>query len=34
MRLLIWHVDGFVAEPTKRGRSPVADAEPALLAHH
>lgn len=28
MRLLIWHVDGFVAEPTERGRSPVADAEP------
>lgn len=28
MRLLIWHVDGFVAEPTDRGRSPVADAEP------
>ncbi len=28
MRLLIWHVDAFVAEPTERGRSPVADAEP------
>ncbi|WIG61768.1 MAG: hypothetical protein OJF49_004516 [Ktedonobacterales bacterium] len=28
MRLLIWHVDGFVAEPTERGRSKVADAEP------
>lgn len=28
MRLLIWHVDAFVAEPTERGRSRVADAEP------
>lgn len=28
MRLLIWHVDAFVAEPTERGRSTVADAEP------
>ena len=28
MRLLIWHVDAFVAEPTERGRSSVADAEP------
>jgi threonyl-tRNA synthetase len=28
MRLLIWHVDAFVAEPTERGRSPVADVEP------
>jgi Archaea-specific editing domain of threonyl-tRNA synthetase len=28
MRLLIWHVDHFAAEPTERGRSPVADAEP------
>ncbi|HEV8189866.1 MAG TPA: threonyl-tRNA synthetase editing domain-containing protein [Ktedonobacterales bacterium] len=31
MRLLIWHVDGFVAEPTERGRSPVADAEPQAV---
>ncbi len=31
MRLLIWHVDGFVAEPTERGRSPVADAEPQTV---
>lgn len=28
MRLLIWHVDSFVAEPTERGRSKIADAEP------
>jgi KaiC/GvpD/RAD55 family RecA-like ATPase len=28
MRMLIWHVDSFVAEPTERGRSRVADAEP------
>lgn len=28
MRLLIWHVDAFVAEPTERGRSKLADAEP------
>ena len=31
MRLLIWHVDGFVAEPTERGRSPIADAEPQTV---
>jgi threonyl-tRNA synthetase len=31
MRLLIWHVDGFVAEPTERGRSPVADTEPRTV---
>jgi threonyl-tRNA synthetase len=31
MRLLIWHVDAFVAEPTERGRSPVADAEPRTV---
>jgi len=31
MRLLIWHVDGFAAEPTERGRSPVADAEPQTV---
>lgn len=29
MRLLIWHMDLFVAEPTERGRSKVADAAPA-----
>ena len=28
MRMLIWHVDSFVAEPTERGRSKVADAAP------
>jgi hypothetical protein len=28
MRMLIWHVDSFAAEPTERGRSSVADAEP------
>jgi threonyl-tRNA synthetase len=28
MRLLIWHVDEFRAEPTERGRSKVADSEP------
>ena len=31
MRLLIWHMDEFVAEPTERGRSPVADAEPQTV---
>ena len=31
MRLLIWHVDEFEAEPTERGRSPVADAEPRAV---
>ena len=31
MRLLIWHVDAFVAEPTERGRSSVADAEPQTV---
>jgi threonyl-tRNA synthetase len=31
MRLLIWHVDGFAAEPTERGRSPVADPEPRAV---
>ncbi|HEV7128503.1 MAG TPA: threonyl-tRNA synthetase editing domain-containing protein [Ktedonobacterales bacterium] len=31
MRLLIWHVDDFVAEPTQRGRSRVADAEPPTV---
>lgn len=28
MRLLIWHVDSFSAEPTERGRSKIADVEP------
>ncbi len=28
MRMLIWHVDSFTAEPTERGRSKVADATP------
>ena len=28
MRLLIWHVDSFTAEPTERGRSKIADTEP------
>ena len=28
MRLLIWHVDTFAAEPAERGRSPLADATP------
>ena len=32
MRLLIWHVDRFHAEPTERGRSKVADSEPATVA--
>ncbi len=32
MRLLIWHVDAFSAEPTERGRSKVADAEPRGVA--
>src|SRR5215831_19825427 len=31
MRMLIWHVDAFAAEPTERGRSPVADAEPQAV---
>src|SRR5262249_32319680 len=31
MRLLIWHVDAFMAEPTERGRSPLADAEPQTV---
>jgi threonyl-tRNA synthetase len=31
MRMLIWHVDAFVAEPTQRGRSPVADEEPQTV---
>jgi threonyl-tRNA synthetase len=28
MRILMWHVDHFAAEPTERGRSSVADAQP------
>lgn len=28
MRLLIWHVDSFAADPAERGRSKLADAEP------
>jgi hypothetical protein len=32
VRLLIWHVDHFAAEPTQRGRSRVADAEPPRVA--
>ena len=32
MRLLIWHVDRFRAEPTERGRSKVADSSPATVA--
>lgn len=31
MRLLIWHVDAFLAEPTERGRSKVADSEPRAV---
>ena len=31
MRMLIWHVDTFVAEPTERGRSKVADATPRAV---
>lgn len=32
MRLLIWHVDTFAAEPTERGRSKIAEAEPRPVA--
>lgn len=32
MRLLIWHVDSFVAEPTERGRSKIADSEPTVAS--
>jgi hypothetical protein len=32
MRLLMWHVDHFASEPTERGRSKVADAEPARVS--
>jgi threonyl-tRNA synthetase len=31
VRLLIWHVDSFSAEPTERGRSTIADAEPRAV---
>ena len=31
MRMLLWHVDAFVAEPTERGRSKVADSEPQTV---
>ena len=31
MRLLMWHVDAFVAEPTERGRSKVADDNPPTV---
>jgi hypothetical protein len=31
VRLLIWHVDSFSAEPTERGRSKIADAEPRAV---
>jgi threonyl-tRNA synthetase len=31
MRMLIWHVDSFVAEPTERGRSKVADETPQAV---
>jgi threonyl-tRNA synthetase len=32
MRLLIWHVESFTAEPTERGRSKVADSEPTVAS--
>lgn len=32
MRLLIWHVDGFTAEPGERGRSKIADTEPRAVS--
>src|SRR5262245_19124665 len=31
MRMLIWHVDAFAAEPTERGRSKLADETPQLV---
>ena len=34
MRMLIWHVDEFVATPTERGRSKVADADPQVAQIH
>ncbi len=32
MRVLIWHVDNFSAEPTERGRSKIADTEPQVAS--
>ena len=32
MRVLIWHVDTFTAEPTERGRSKIADKEPKIAS--
>jgi threonyl-tRNA synthetase len=32
MRVLIWHVDSFSAEPTERGRSKIADNEPQVAS--
>ena len=31
MRMLIWHVDSFAAEPTERGRSKLADETPEAV---
>jgi threonyl-tRNA synthetase len=31
MRMLIWHVDSFAAEPTERGRSKLADESPQTV---
>ena len=31
MRMLIWHVDSFAAEPTERGRSKLADETPQTV---
>ncbi len=31
MRMLIWHVDAFAAEPTERGRSKLADETPQTV---
>jgi threonyl-tRNA synthetase len=31
MRMLIWHVDSFLAEPTERGRSKLADESPQTV---
>jgi threonyl-tRNA synthetase len=31
MRMLIWHMDTFAAEPEQRGRSKIADAEPRAV---
>ena len=32
MRMLIWHVDSFTAEPAERGRSKLADREPTVAS--